>query len=99
MNCRSACGTDTSRLACKMRSQSGRRDTLNQSRFQAVAQPLLQARNFARDLVRGEHDLMPLGVQRVEGMEKFFLGALAPRQELDIVEDQRVHAAKFLPEL
>ena len=42
---------------------------------------------------------MPLGMQRVEGMEEFFLGALAAGQELHVVEDQRIDAAKLFAKL
>ena len=42
---------------------------------------------------------MALGVQRVEGMEELFLGALAAGQELHVVEDQRIDAAELFAKL
>src|SRR5713101_3607110 len=67
--------------------------------IEASAQPLFESRNIARNLIRSQHDLMTLGVERVEGMKEFLLGALAAGQELDVVKNQGVDAAELFLEL
>src|SRR5216684_1877952 len=79
--------------------ECGRRDIGDQTRLEAIAQPLFESRNIARNLIRSQHDLMTLGVERVEGMKEFLLGALAAGQELDIVKNQGVDAAELFLEL
>ena len=49
--------------------------------------------NFLGIAVTGQNDLL-LGVQQgIESMEKFFLWAFLPGEELDIVDEQRVDIA------
>src|ERR1700732_1988236 len=52
-------------------------DIGDQTRLEAVAQPLFESRNIAWNLIRSQHDLMTLGVKRVESVKEFLLGALA----------------------
>src|SRR6266849_30318 len=77
----------------------GRRDIGDQARLEAVAQPLFESRNIARNFIRSQHDLMTLGVERVESMKEFLLGALAAGQELDVVKNQGIDAAELFLEL
>src|SRR5450755_2913364 len=75
-----------------------RRDIGNQTGLEAVAQAIFQSRNVARNLVRGEYDLMAIVMERVERVEEFFLRALATGQELNVIQDQRIHAPELLLE-
>src|SRR6266849_10953642 len=91
---------------CRLLLQNGyagfevrRCDIGDQTRLEAIAQPLFESRNIARNLIRSQHDLMTLGVERVEGMKEFLLGALAAGQELDVVKNQGVDAAELFLEL
>src|SRR6266849_7191830 len=77
----------------------GGRDIGDKARLEAVTQPLLESRNIAWNLVRSQHDLMALRVERVERMEEFLLGAFTAGQELDVVENQGVDAAELFLEL
>src|SRR5579864_1818979 len=61
--------------------QIGWRDIRNEARLESIAQPILQSRNVFRHFVRGQHDLMALAMERVEGMEKLLLSAVAAREE------------------
>src|SRR5713226_3710666 len=74
-------------------------DIGDQTGLEAVAQPLFESCNIARNFIRSQHDLMTLGVERVESMKEFLLGALAARQELDVVKNQGVDAAELFLEL
>src|SRR5690242_4859361 len=74
-------------------------DIGDETRLEAIAQALFKSRNIARNLIRSQHDLVALRVERVESMKELLLGALAAGQELDVVKNQGVDAAEFFLEL
>ena len=65
----------------------------NQSPLEARAQPFFERRNFVRRTIAAQHDLLLRVVKRIEGMEKFSLGALFPSEKLNIVDQQDVNRA------
>ena len=71
----------------------------HQPPLEAAAQALFQLGDFPGRLVGGQDDLLPGGVQGVEGVEKFFLGARFAGEELNIVHHQHVDVPVFFPEL
>src|SRR5215469_568954 len=77
----------------------GWRDVGDQSGLESVTQSLFELWDFARHLVRGEHDLMAVAVQGVEGVEKLFLGTFAARQELHVVKYKCIDAPEFVAKL
>ena len=79
-------------------SRSGGWISAIKSPFEARAQALFNRGNFLGRAIRGNHDLLLLVVERVEGVEKFFLGALACGDELDVVHHQDVHGAEAIAE-
>jgi hypothetical protein len=78
--------------------QIGRLDVHDQPALKARAQPFLQRRHRARAAVAGENDLAAHAVQRVEGVEELFLGAVLPGDELDVVHQQHVRRAVAITE-
>ncbi len=66
----------------------------DQAPLEARAQTLFNRGNLLGRTVGGNNDLLLLIVQRVEGMEELFLGALGAGDELDIVDHQHVHVAE-----
>src|SRR5216683_520043 len=91
---------------CRLLLQNGyagfevrRCDIGDQTGLEAIAQPLFESRNIAWKLIRSQHDLMAVRVQRVESMKEFLLGALAAGQELDVVKYHCVDAAELVLEL
>ena len=75
------------------RFQVGRLDVGEQAPLEAGAHAVFQGGQLARRAVRADHDLLVGVVQRVEGVEELFLGALAVLQELDVVDQQDVDVA------
>jgi hypothetical protein len=61
--------------------------------LEAVAQPLGERRQFARQAVRGEGELAAALVESVEGVEELLLGRVFPLEELDVVDEQDVEVA------
>ena len=76
----------------------GRLDIGDQAPFETRAQPLLNGGNFLGRAIGGNHDLLLLIVERVEGVEEFLLGALARGDELNVVHHQHVHVAEAVAE-
>ena len=74
-------------------------DVRDQPPLEAVSQALLEVGNLLRHLVRGEDDLAPVVVERVERVEELLLGSLAACQELHVVQDEDVDAAEPLLEV
>ncbi len=66
-------------------------DVGHQAPGEARAQAVVQVAHRLRDAVARQHDLLVGLVQRVEGVEKFFLGGVAPGDELHVVYQQHVH--------
>src|SRR5690606_1507470 len=60
---------------------------------EARLQPFLEPRDFLRVAVARQHDLPMALEQCVESMEKLFLRSLLVREELDVVDQQRVERA------
>src|SRR3546814_10674935 len=60
--------------------------------------PLFQPLQIRRGLVGGDDDLPVLVDQRVEGVEELLLRALAPADELHVVDHQDVNRAELLIE-
>src|SRR6478609_4263609 len=64
-----------------------------QSRLEARAHPVLEARQLARRQVAGDDDLLVRVVQRVEGVEELLLRLQLALGELDVVDEEHVDAA------
>src|SRR5207245_3586381 len=67
--------------------------------LESVSQSLLEVVNLLRHLVRGEDDLAPVVVERVERVEELLLSSLAACQELHVVQDEDVDAAEAFLEV
>ena len=62
-----------------LRFQIGRLNVGDQSPLEAIAQAIFNLRQLFRRPVAGDDNLLHAFVQRVEGMEELFLGALLLR--------------------
>ena len=71
----------------------GRAHVADQAGLEALAQPVLERRHVAREPVRGQHDLRPGRVQRVEGVEELLLRLRLALEELDVVDEQDADVA------
>ncbi|MNP08131.1 hypothetical protein D3C76_1001880 [compost metagenome] len=58
---------------------------------EARLQAFFKAFDFFRVAVTGENDLLATFKQGVEGVEKLFLGTLLAGEELDVIDQQRIH--------
>src|SRR4029079_15302700 len=58
----------------------------DEATLEARSEPLLESGELARRTVARQHQLLAVGVQRVEDMEKLFLRPLFSGDELDVVE-------------
>ena len=76
-----------------------RRHVHHQAPLEPGPQAVLQLGDLLGRAVRGQHDLPPGLIQRVEGMEELLLGLYLAGNELYIVHQQYVGLAVFLPEL
>src|SRR5262249_28744532 len=74
----------------------GRLDVGQEASRQATPQRVLEARKLVGRAVRGDHDLLPTVVERVEGVRELLLRALLVGEELDVIEDQRPDATEAL---
>jgi hypothetical protein len=74
--------------------QLRRLDGHGQSGAEARFQPIFQSGDFLGIAVAGQDDLLAAFQQAVEGVEKFFLGALLARQKLHVVDQQGVQATR-----
>src|SRR5688572_5388710 len=77
----------------------GRLEIGDQSPLEPIAEPLLEPWDVLRNLVRSEDNLSVRLMERVEGVEEFFLGALAVGEKLDVVDDEYVDFAEGRLEL
>ena len=68
-------------------------DIGDHSTLEAGTQSLFQRGNRLGRTVTGEHDLFAVLIQRIEGVEEFFLSLLFARQKLDVVDDQYIDIA------
>ena len=75
-----------------------RLDVRNQSPLKPRTQTFFDGIDVFRQAVRGNHNLLLLLVERVEGVKKFFLGALFSSDELDIVDEQDIHGVETVAE-
>ena len=80
------------------RFEIGRLDVCDEAPFKARAQTVFERLNLSRMTVARQDDVLVRIVQRVERMEEFFLRMLFLREELDVVDEQDVDVAVFLPE-
>lgn len=76
-----------------------RGDVGDESPLKAVADPVFQCFQLSGRLVRGDDDLLALGVQLVEGVEELLLHPLFAGEELDVVDEQNVGVAVLVVEL
>ena len=77
----------------------GRLNIRNQAGLESVPQPFFEAGDVFGGGIRGEDDLFVRFMERIEGVEKLFLCAFPPRQELHVVDDQHVGASELVLEL
>ena len=73
-------------------------DVGDEPRLEAIAQAVLECGEVARQAVRGQDELAARVMQRVERVEELLLGARLGLQELHVVDQQDVDAAKVLLE-
>src|SRR5271168_2731003 len=66
----------------------------DQAPFEARAQALFDGGNFLGRAIGRDDDLLLLIVERIKSVEKFFLGAFAGGNELDVVNHEDVHIAE-----
>ncbi|MNY03045.1 hypothetical protein D3C86_1356440 [compost metagenome] len=71
--------------------QLRRLDGYRQAPTEAGFQALFKAFDFFRIAVTGENDLLATFKQGVEGVEKLFLGTLLAGEELNVIDQQRIH--------
>src|SRR4029077_16793948 len=68
-----------------------------QSAFEAGNKALFQVGDLACRTITGKHDLLPAIGQRIERMEKFFLGTFFAGQKVNIVDQQDICLTIALP--
>jgi len=71
----------------------------HKSPFEAGHQAMLEILDFAGGTVAGENDLFVRFVKRIEGVEELLLDPFLAGEELDVVNQQHVRLAIFLPKL
>ena len=76
-----------------------RRDVGDQAPLESGAEPVLEPLDGLRGTVAREDDLLPLFVDRVEGVEELLLRPLFAGEELDVVDEEHVDPAIPLAEL
>src|SRR3990170_2296589 len=81
------------------RLQVRRLNVRHESPLEAGLDPLLEIGDLLRELVAGHDDLLPGGVQVIEGMKKLLLRALLSRDELDVVDQKHVDVSVLLLEV
>src|SRR3990172_6820207 len=79
--------------------QVRRLNVRHESPLEAGLDPLLEIGDLLRELVAGHDDLLPGGVQVIEGMKKLLLRALLSRDELDVVDQKHVDVSVLLLEV
>lgn len=75
-----------------------RLDVCNQTPLEAGLQPFLQQIDLLGRSVGGQDDLLVCLVQRVEGVEEFFLCAVLAGDKLDVINEKNVGGAVFVAE-
>ena len=78
--------------------QIGRLNVGDESPFKPAAQPIFQRDQGFRRTIAGHHDLLAVAVQRVEGVEEFFLRRFLAGDELNVVDQQHVDRAILVAE-
>ncbi len=78
--------------------QVGRLDVGGQPPFEARTQPFFQGQHGFGRPVGGDDNLFILSVQGIERMEEFFLGRFLAGDKLDVVDQQYIDPAVFVPE-
>ena len=75
-------------------------EACDEAPFESADEAVLKGRQLGGCAVGGEDDLLAVVVERVEGVEEFFLAVLAFAEELDVVDYEHVNGAavglKFL---
>ncbi|MNQ78314.1 hypothetical protein D3C85_932220 [compost metagenome] len=71
--------------------QLRRLDRYGQAPAKAGFEAFFKAFDFFRVAVTGENDLLATFKQGVEGVEKLFLGTLLAGEELNVIDQQRIH--------
>ena len=69
----------------------GRLDVCDQSPLEPRYEPFLEPGNLLGRAIAGKDDLLPRIIEGVERMEELLLGTLLALEELDIVDEQKVH--------
>ena len=72
----------------------GSTDVGHEAGLEALAQAILDRCEVAGRAVGGDHQLAARVVERVEGVEELLLGGRLALEELDVVDQEHVHAAK-----
>jgi len=73
-------------------------DVGDQAPLETTAQAVLHLGQLFRRPVAGDHDLLHRFVQRVEGVEEFFLGPFFLGEELDVIHQQHIDIAELVAE-
>ena len=79
---------------CNARLKIWRRDVGDEAPLKSRAKALLEQRDLFRCAIRRQHNLLPGGVQRVEGVEELFLRALLIGEELNVINEQHIDLAE-----
>ena len=73
-------------------------DVGDEAPLEAGAEAVFEVGELFGGPVGGDDDLLHALVQRVEGVEELFLGALLAGEELDVVDEQDVDVAELVAE-
>ena len=68
-------------------------DVGDEAPLEAAAQTVFEVAELLGRPVAGKHDLLHFAVERVEGVEEFFLRLFLGGEELDVVDEQHVDRA------
>ncbi len=72
---------------------AGRIEACDEAPLEPADEAVLKGRQLGGCAVGGEDDLLAVVVERVEGVEEFFLAVLAFAEELDVVDYEHVNGA------
>ncbi len=75
-----------------------RLDVGDEAPLEAGAEAVFEVRQLLRRPVRRDDDLLHRLVERIEGVEELFLGALFAGEELDVVDQEDVDVAELVAE-
>src|SRR5438132_12953969 len=85
-------------LKCILVFHIGSLDVCNYTLFKPAAKTILDLSQFLGWAITGNYDLFHGLVQRIEGMEEFFLSAFLLGQKLNVVNQEHVHCAELVAE-